>query len=1286
MIFGNIFFVFLQSETERLLTMLHKNLLSLSILLLMSVSLLAQPYCTHRSFSIRDGLSSGAVSSMTQSPDGMMWFATVNGLCCYDGYRFTTFRDNKEADETLTTNRLSKVKANANGDIWCITRDNCLYSFDTHTCRFTDVGEKLSKKYGRQFSFRGVFSLPNGISWVTCDDPSHSMFRIVDADITNNESYVKVDMKALGLEGAVIHSVFLDDNNSEWILSDKATMLYGRTFNNKTPYSMVQPMDKQLYFATEQGQLACYQNGASALTPISIPGISSINCMNRTDSVTLVFGTDKGLISYNTQSGIPTSFGSAKDNIRKVFVDSKRRIWAVNTQNDILMYDTGTILEQRMLLPAPLPVSAHNDNFFLTESNGCIWFIFSNRLLCHYDEQMKKLCVSTASLSNSRSLELPNIRRVFFDNQQNLWYITDYNKLSKISFSYHDIHYHNILAGHNTRAIYYDDNNQLWVGDDDGIVSLFDRHLNLLGYLSPSGKVQTASTTFSSRIFAFFKDSKGRFWIGTKGEGLYMLDESGVHHYTSNPAVANSISSDNIYSIDEDELHNIWIGTYGGGLNLLSTSPSGGVAFINPNNGLSQYPKDTSSNIRRITHDGKGTVLLSTTNGLVTFSNHFAHSTDIKFYISRHVKGQSSSLLSNDVTQTLVDKRGSIYVVSMGGGIQKIISKNLLQEQLLFQTQKKMSSHKGIVLSLIEDADGKIWQAREESLNSYDPDTETLTHYGQGIMDDNIEISEALPAISSDKRNIAIGVMNGFVSFDPHQLKTKTSIPNIIFTDVQFQGETDSHPILHSEELNVPYNKRNLTISFAAIDYSSIDDIRYAYRIEGVDKDWNYLMNGHSASFNNLPAGHLKLQVKSTNRNGAWVDNVQTLSINSHPIFWETPWAWILYLIILVSLIVLGIYIYRIRTLASMEHRLNTMKTRFFTEIGHKLRTPLTLIGGPVTEVLESGNLTSSERDHLEKVQRNSRNMLELVNKMLDHSNTDNYFSEDYDTPLFAGHTSFINANADTQEHKDLKLLVVEDNNDLRSFLINILRDNFTIIEAENGRLGLEKTKTELPDFIITDVMMPEMDGLTMVQHIKENPNICHIPIIVLSAKASLKDRLEGLKVGIDDYITKPFSATYLKQRIENIISQRHMLQQTLLTQLGESIGADRTRNVERFRLDNPQIVDADEEMMENLMKYIDSRIDDQDLKIEELADAVNLGRTVFYGKIRSIVGMSPSDFLRHVRMQRAEDLISKSQMTFSQIAYAVGFSDPKYFTKCFKKETGMTPSEYRQNAKQEKE
>ena len=188
----------------------------------------------------------------------------------------------------------------------------------------------------------------------------------------------------------------------------------------------------------------------------------------------------------------------------------------------------------------------------------------------------------------------------------------------------------------------------------------------------------------------------------------------------------------------------------------------------------------------------------------------------------------------------------------------------------------------------------------------------------------------------------------------------------------------------------------------------------------------------------------------------------------------------------------------------------------------------------------------------------------------------------------------------------------------------------------------------------------------------------------MLSAKASLDDKLQGLREGIDDYITKPFSATYLKQRVENIISQRKMLQNNFLEKLSldniqETTGREGiTDEKVQYRLDTPEIVDADQEMMQQVMKYLEDNIGNSEMKIEDIAAHVHIGRTIFNSKVKSIVGMPPIDFVRHIRLQRAEELVTKSSMTFSEIAYAVGFSDPKYFSKCFKKETGLTASQYR--------
>lgn len=260
-----------------------------------------------------------------------------------------------------------------------------------------------------------------------------------------------------------------------------------------------------------------------------------------------------------------------------------------------------------------------------------------------------------------------------------------------------------------------------------------------------------------------------------------------------------------------------------------------------------------------------------------------------------------------------------------------------------------------------------------------------------------------------------------------------------------------------------------------------------------------------------------------------------------------------------------------------------------------------------------------------------------------------------------------------------LTILVVEDNEELKTFLKNILSENYTVITASNGKEGWQHAVDNIPDLIISDVMMPVMDGLEMIRQIKENNNICHIPIIVLSAKASLDDRIAGLEQGIDDYITKPFSATYLKTRIASLLRQRKSLQEIYMAKLteGKEIAV-----AEALTPSQPQITPYDEQFMQKVMEFIEEQMDNAELTIDEFAEHLMLSRTIFYRKLKSIIGLTPVDFIREVRIKRAAQLIDSGEYNFSQVAYMTGFNDPKYFSKCFKKVVGITPSEYKEKNK----
>ena len=396
--------------------------------------------------------------------------------------------------------------------------------------------------------------------------------------------------------------------------------------------------------------------------------------------------------------------------------------------------------------------------------------------------------------------------------------------------------------------------------------------------------------------------------------------------------------------------------------------------------------------------------------------------------------------------------------------------------------------------------------------------------------------------------------------------------------------------------------------------------------------------------------------------------------------------GWCFYIIVGGVLVFLAFYLINQRQRMKMQTEMGRMRAEFFTRIGHQLRTPLTLIGGPVTEVLKSESL--SERGHglLDMVRRNSQSMLALVDNMLhyDH-NSDNYLVDDTNAPFVLSNAEQSAApdNVEPDHGQRTTLLVVEDNADLRLFLSTILSPDYTVLTADNGLQGLETARKQLPDFIIS------------VHQLKQDASTSHIPIIILSAKASMQDRLQGLREGIDDYIPKPFSATYLRERVANIIARRHSLQQEALQQLTDP-AVEEPADAEQqnpgkvestpYRLSAPEIIDADKVMMDKLMAFLEARISDPTLRMEDMADEVNLSRTAFYSKMRSIVGMPPVEFVRHIRLQRAELLVAKSKDSFSQIAYAVGFSDPKYFSKCFRKATGMTPSEYRRMKQKQEE
>ena len=243
-------------------------------------------------------------------------------------------------------------------------------------------------------------------------------------------------------------------------------------------------------------------------------------------------------------------------------------------------------------------------------------------------------------------------------------------------------------------------------------------------------------------------------------------------------------------------------------------------------------------------------------------------------------------------------------------------------------------------------------------------------------------------------------------------------------------------------------------------------------------------------------------------------------------------------------------------------------------------------------------------------------------------------------------------------------LLVVDDNEDFRIFMRYSLELQYRVKLAVNGNEAWEMMQEELPDLVISDVMMPQMDGYELCKNIKNDIEISHIPIILLTAKASEEHQLEGLNVGADDYITKPFIMEVLKLRF-NLIIEMNVKRQEIFNQ---------DIKIEPSRI---TITPLDQQLVEKAIQIVEDNISETEFSVEELASSLNISRSYFYKKMIKITGKKPIEFIRTIRMKRAQQLLTESQMQVSEIAYTLGYNSPKIFSKHFKEEFNISPSEF---------
>jgi len=255
------------------------------------------------------------------------------------------------------------------------------------------------------------------------------------------------------------------------------------------------------------------------------------------------------------------------------------------------------------------------------------------------------------------------------------------------------------------------------------------------------------------------------------------------------------------------------------------------------------------------------------------------------------------------------------------------------------------------------------------------------------------------------------------------------------------------------------------------------------------------------------------------------------------------------------------------------------------------------------------------------------------------------------------------------QQEQQRTILVVDDSKDMRNFLANILSKDYHVETAADGEEAERIIRTKQIDLVVTDLMMPKVDGLELTQFIKQNKDFDFIPVILLTAKTAIESRLQALDYGADDYVTKPFEPEYLRARVHNILTLRSQLEQSY---------RERLMRLEPQKGDEPIPGDA---FLAKLLGVMEKQLDNNTLTVDDLVDEMGMGRTVFFNKLKSMTGLSPVEFIREMRIKRAAQLLEDRQYNITEVTYMVGMNDSRYFAKCFKNTYGVTPSEYRKAA-----
>jgi len=1352
------------------------------------------------------GLNAPVVLSLIKDAKGFMWFFTPYGLVRYDGYNFKTYSNDPDDSTSMPAIMgISTMIEGVDGKIWLGTQQNLLVEFDPVTEVFTSypMDSTISENYRNWIST--MYFDHSGNLWLGCQYEGFYRLNLRD---TTFKLYRQQTEKPIHDKDHILSFLEMDENK---LLVGTGEGLYvlDRKTDSIQPFTLANPL------------------------PEDFDKASFSSLLN--DRIGAIWiGSNMGLFRFDPDNGKLTQFVHEPDNPQSL---------------------SGNIIQHFYTNPL--------------DDGQKLWIIVwagSERAV------INRIDITTGIVERFVSThdKPANVYDYYLDESGLLWMATDNQGVFFIDLKDNPFQHFNVNTGkskednYSASAFYTDSHKDLWVGTGQGGLFQYDASGNLKKrYKNLPG----SAYSFPTMVYSMLEDSKNNFWVSYWADFLYRRDpETGKFKRYKLKFPVVDLPFYRATEICEDEYGKVWVGSGNGvyftDINKKQIEPFTWVDF----------PVFGMSHTRSLCVDKSGTLWVTTDiDGLFCLSPENRDS--LQFINYRHNPEVEGSISSNIVFSVYCSDDGTVWI-GTGNGLNRFDPETGTFEY--FSMKNGFDAY--FVYCVRTDGSGIVWASTEKGLVRFNPDAAKGRKFKLFTTNDGLPFDKIYPYHFDKGKDgwFYLGGERGFglgyFTFHPDSIKDNTLIPSMTITGFEIENKAIGldTAISYKKQLNLGYDQNYISFEFAVLDYNDPEKNQYAYKLEGVDDDWIYSGNRRFANYTGLSPGTYIFRVKGSNNDGYWNEEGVSIRISIATPPWKTWWAYLIYLVLVSSILILvfRFYMHRQRLLHQLElehlesdklKEIDSMKSRFFANISHEFRTPLTLIMGPLQKMIgkAAGN---TDKQELTMMQRNVRRLQQLINQLLDLSKLEagrmqlqcsemnivewgrmhvqsfeslarqrkiNFIFEQEQPEIicffdpekmarvlnnllsnafkFTGKGGVISVKvcspqsaissrqsavtgdltedckdqcvgikisdtgpgipaeklphifdrfyqtdgSQTRKHEGtgiglalvkelvelhhgsitvesieskgttfsivlplgkehLKpeeivisppevpeietiiksqlpemviseetpeeiektgkhiLLIVEDNADMRNYIRGFFRDTYKILEAENGQKGLDLAVKHVPDIIVSDVMMPVMDGYALCQKIKSDQRTNHIPLVLLTARSSGADKIEGLETGADDFVIKPFEGKELQVRVKNLIVQRAKL---------------REHFQKEFILDVPlqasSLPSMDQQYLRKAMKILELHLSDPEFGVEELAGQMAMSRVQLHRKIKAITDLSPGDFIRSLRLKKAAGMLRSGSGNITQIAFSVGFNNPSWFAECFKKQFGALPSEY---------